>query len=132
MAGTWFFFRDIVGQWQWEEHDAGDLIVQAAAGSFARPSDCLTDAARNGYRPHLDKASLVGVNYPVRSASIILAGVAGRMGLGSRRCLSFEFSCARALAPVTLDVHLEDRCMVNQPIHGSEGHGRVWEDALPG
>ncbi len=37
----------------------------------------------------------------------------------------------RGFPPITVDVHLEDRRMMDEPVDGGERHGSVWEDFSP-
>ena len=34
-------------------------------------------------------------------------------------------------APIAFDIHLEDGCMMNEPVDGCQRHGRVGEDCVP-
>ena len=41
------------------------------------------------------------------------------------------FPCKSCPSPIALDIHLEDRSVVNQTIHRGEGHRGILEDLSP-
>ena len=56
--------------------------------------------------------------------------VLGRRVIG-RAPRAFVFALKRRSPPVAFDVDFEDRCVMDQPIHGGQRHRGIWENLAP-
>ena len=57
--------------------------------------------------------------------------VFGRRMIG-RAPRAFVFALKRNAPPVAVDVDFEDRCVMDQPIHGGQRHRGIRENLAPG
>ena len=52
--------------------------------------------------------------------------------VGLRPSGAFVLAIERRTSSIAVDIDFEDRGVMDEPIHGGERHGGVWEDLAPG
>jgi hypothetical protein len=84
----WIFFRDVFGDWCWEQLSDRCDFVNESRDSFESRSEAEADAARHGYKGEAPEAGLPTVDDPSDAAGAELSKDAQRVRggrIGPRR-----------------------------------------------